>query len=178
LTRPTPGPRSATACRNAPASAAAAPRDPMTYLSNGWSLSGTGPDGTPVALGATTAEVTRRQADGTWRSVIDNAWATRRSPASHRWATDRSTEVLMGRVPAIVLAHPTTTPTAGSVAVYGPLAAQYMRRQRLDACSGVLNAQPRSPLPASRRRYVVLRITPRLCFATPCLAALGCKHVS
>jgi ketosteroid isomerase-like protein len=46
----------------------------LAYLSNTWSLSGTGPDGNPVALGATTAEVTRRQADGTWRYVIDNAW--------------------------------------------------------------------------------------------------------
>jgi ketosteroid isomerase-like protein len=35
---------------------------------------GTGPDGNPVTLGATTAEVARRQADGTWRYVIDNAW--------------------------------------------------------------------------------------------------------
>jgi ketosteroid isomerase-like protein len=34
----------------------------------------TGPDGNPVTLGATTAEVARRQADGTWRYVIDNAW--------------------------------------------------------------------------------------------------------
>jgi uncharacterized protein (TIGR02246 family) len=46
----------------------------LAYLSNTWSLSGTGPDGTPVTLGATTAEVARRQADGTWRYVIDNAW--------------------------------------------------------------------------------------------------------
>jgi ketosteroid isomerase-like protein len=47
----------------------------LAYLSNAWSLSGTGPDGNPVALGATTAEVARRQADGTsWRYVIDNAW--------------------------------------------------------------------------------------------------------
>jgi uncharacterized protein (TIGR02246 family) len=46
----------------------------LAYLSNTWSLSGTGPDGNPVVLGATTAEVARRQADGTWRYVIDNAW--------------------------------------------------------------------------------------------------------
>jgi uncharacterized protein (TIGR02246 family) len=46
----------------------------LAYLSNTWSLSGTGPDGNPVTLGATTAEVARRQADGTWRYVIDNAW--------------------------------------------------------------------------------------------------------
>jgi uncharacterized protein (TIGR02246 family) len=46
----------------------------LAYLSNTWSLRGTGPDGDPVALGATTAEVARRQADGTWRYVIDNAW--------------------------------------------------------------------------------------------------------
>jgi hypothetical protein len=32
------------------------------------------PDGNPVTLGATTAEVARRQADGSWRYVIDNAW--------------------------------------------------------------------------------------------------------
>jgi ketosteroid isomerase-like protein len=46
----------------------------LAYLSNTWSLSGTGPDGNPVTLGATTAEVARRQADGTWRYAIDNAW--------------------------------------------------------------------------------------------------------
>jgi uncharacterized protein (TIGR02246 family) len=46
----------------------------LAYLSNTWSLRGTGPDGNPVALGATTAEVAQRQADGTWRYVIDNAW--------------------------------------------------------------------------------------------------------
>jgi ketosteroid isomerase-like protein len=46
----------------------------LAYLSNTWLLKGTGPDGDPVALGATTAEVARRQADGTWRYVIDNAW--------------------------------------------------------------------------------------------------------
>jgi uncharacterized protein (TIGR02246 family) len=46
----------------------------LAYLSNSWSLHGTGPDGNPVVLGATTAEVARRQGDGNWRYVIDNAW--------------------------------------------------------------------------------------------------------
>ena len=46
----------------------------LAYLSNSWSLHGTGPDGNPVVLGATTAEVARRQGDGSWRYVIDNAW--------------------------------------------------------------------------------------------------------
>jgi uncharacterized protein (TIGR02246 family) len=46
----------------------------LAYLSNRWSLTGTDPDGNPVVLGATTAEVARRQGDGGWRYVIDNAW--------------------------------------------------------------------------------------------------------
>jgi uncharacterized protein (TIGR02246 family) len=45
----------------------------LAYLSNTWSLNGTGPDGNSIVLGATTAEVARRQADGSWRYVIDNA---------------------------------------------------------------------------------------------------------
>jgi uncharacterized protein (TIGR02246 family) len=47
----------------------------LAYLSNRWSLTGgTMPDGSPAELGATTAEVARRQPDGTWLYVIDNAW--------------------------------------------------------------------------------------------------------
>jgi ketosteroid isomerase-like protein len=47
----------------------------LAYLANTWSLEGaTGPDGQPLPLGATTAEVARRQPDGTWLYVIDNAW--------------------------------------------------------------------------------------------------------
>ena len=53
----------------------------LAYLSNTWSLNGTGPDGNPVTLGATTAEVARRQADGTWRYVIDNAWGDQAATA-------------------------------------------------------------------------------------------------
>ena len=52
----------------------------LAYLANTWSLRGTGPDGDPVVLGATTAEVARRQADGTWRYVIDNAWGDQAAP--------------------------------------------------------------------------------------------------
>jgi uncharacterized protein (TIGR02246 family) len=49
----------------------------LAYLSNTWSLDGTGPDGQALTLGATTAEVARRQTDGSWRYVIDNAWGDR-----------------------------------------------------------------------------------------------------
>lgn len=46
----------------------------LAYLSNTWSLTGTGPDGKPLTMGATTAEVVRRQAGSTWRCVIANVW--------------------------------------------------------------------------------------------------------
>ena len=39
-----------------------------------WSFDGTGPDGEPVRLAASNADVLRRQTDGTWRFVIDNPW--------------------------------------------------------------------------------------------------------
>ena len=41
-----------------------------------WSFTGTGPDGKPVKLGAKSADVLRRQVDGSWRFVIDNPWGT------------------------------------------------------------------------------------------------------
>ena len=41
-----------------------------------WSFAGTGPDGKPVKLAARSADVLRRQADGSWRFVIDNPWGT------------------------------------------------------------------------------------------------------
>jgi uncharacterized protein (TIGR02246 family) len=47
----------------------------VAYLANRWSLTGgTMPDGSPAELGATTAEVARRQPDGSWLYTIDNAW--------------------------------------------------------------------------------------------------------
>lgn len=45
----------------------------LAYLSNRWSLTGTTPDGEPLDMGAVTAEVARRQEDGSWVYVIDNA---------------------------------------------------------------------------------------------------------
>jgi ketosteroid isomerase-like protein len=41
-----------------------------------WSFAGTGPDGAPVTLTGRNADVLRRQADGSWRFVIDNPWGT------------------------------------------------------------------------------------------------------
>ncbi len=41
-----------------------------------WSFDGSRPDGEPVKLGARNADVLRRQADGSWRFVIDNPWGT------------------------------------------------------------------------------------------------------
>jgi uncharacterized protein (TIGR02246 family) len=41
-----------------------------------WAITGTGPDGQPVALGGTAVEVLRRQADGRWLYVVDNPWGT------------------------------------------------------------------------------------------------------
>ena len=41
-----------------------------------WSFTGTGPRSEPVKLAAKNADVLRRQADGSWRFVIDNPWGT------------------------------------------------------------------------------------------------------
>ena len=41
-----------------------------------WSFAGTAPDGQPVTLSARNADVLRRQANGSWRFVIDNPWGT------------------------------------------------------------------------------------------------------
>jgi ketosteroid isomerase-like protein len=48
----------------------------LALLRSRWTLSGTGPDGSPVNLSGTTADVVRRQADGTWLFAIDNPWGT------------------------------------------------------------------------------------------------------
>jgi uncharacterized protein (TIGR02246 family) len=50
--------------------------DDLALVVGEWSFDGTGPDGAPVRLAARNADVLRRQADGTWRFVIDNPWGT------------------------------------------------------------------------------------------------------
>ena len=50
--------------------------DDLALVTGIWSFDGTGPDGEPVRLEASNADVLRRQADGTWRFVIDNPWGT------------------------------------------------------------------------------------------------------
>jgi uncharacterized protein (TIGR02246 family) len=44
----------------------------LALLTNGWSMSFTGPDGQPATMTGMTAEVARRQPDGTWLWVIDD----------------------------------------------------------------------------------------------------------
>ena len=46
----------------------------IAMTSGRWELKGTGPDGKPMAMAGQSVEVVRRQADGTWRYVIDNPW--------------------------------------------------------------------------------------------------------
>jgi uncharacterized protein (TIGR02246 family) len=41
---------------------------------NAWHLDGTGPDGTPLHLSGTSADVLRRRPDGSWRLLIDDPW--------------------------------------------------------------------------------------------------------
>jgi uncharacterized protein (TIGR02246 family) len=50
--------------------------DDLALVTGTWTFDGTGPDGEPVRLAASNADVLRRQADGTWRFVIDNPWGT------------------------------------------------------------------------------------------------------
>jgi uncharacterized protein (TIGR02246 family) len=50
--------------------------DDLALVVGEWSFTGTGPDGEPVSLAASNADVLRRQGDGSWRFVIDNPWGT------------------------------------------------------------------------------------------------------
>jgi uncharacterized protein (TIGR02246 family) len=50
--------------------------DDLALVIGDWSFDATAPDGEAVRLTARNADVLRRQADGTWRFVIDNPWGT------------------------------------------------------------------------------------------------------
>ena len=41
---------------------------------NRWQLDGTAPGGDPIRLAGVSADVMRRQADGSWRVLIDDPW--------------------------------------------------------------------------------------------------------
>jgi ketosteroid isomerase-like protein len=47
----------------------------IALLRSRWTLRGTGQDGQPLELAGAGAEVVRRQADGSWRFVIDHPFA-------------------------------------------------------------------------------------------------------
>ena len=48
----------------------------LALLQGEWHLTGTAPDGSPLELSSRTAEVVRRQPDGSWLYVIDHAFGT------------------------------------------------------------------------------------------------------
>lgn len=48
----------------------------LALLQGEWHLNGTAPDGSPLELSSRTAEIVRRQPDGTWLYVIDHAFGT------------------------------------------------------------------------------------------------------
>jgi ketosteroid isomerase-like protein len=48
----------------------------LALVITAWSFTGTGPGGDPVQLASKSADVLRRQVDGSWRFVIDNPWGT------------------------------------------------------------------------------------------------------
>ena len=48
----------------------------VALLISEWTMQATGPDGSPVQMTATTSDVARRQADGSWRFAIDNPYGT------------------------------------------------------------------------------------------------------
>jgi uncharacterized protein (TIGR02246 family) len=51
----------------------------IALVVNRWSLRGRGPDG-PVEMGGRSADVLRRQSDGSWRVLIDDPWGVSGPP--------------------------------------------------------------------------------------------------
>jgi uncharacterized protein (TIGR02246 family) len=48
--------------------------DDIAFTSAKWELTGTAPDGKPVNMAGQSAEIARRQPDGTWLFLIDSPW--------------------------------------------------------------------------------------------------------
>ena len=46
--------------------------DNIALVHASWEMTGTAPDGSPVNMGGKSADVMRRQSDGTWLVLIDN----------------------------------------------------------------------------------------------------------
>jgi uncharacterized protein (TIGR02246 family) len=46
----------------------------IAFTTSKWVLEGTGPDGKPVKMEGQSAEIVRRQSDGTWLFVIDSPY--------------------------------------------------------------------------------------------------------
>ena len=46
----------------------------VAMVSSKWKLKGTAPDGSAVDLAGDSVEIVRRQADGTWKFIIDSPW--------------------------------------------------------------------------------------------------------
>jgi uncharacterized protein (TIGR02246 family) len=44
-------------------------------VANRWRLTGTAPDGSPVEMAGTSADVLRRRPDGSWAILIDDPWS-------------------------------------------------------------------------------------------------------
>ncbi|HXG04463.1 MAG TPA: DUF4440 domain-containing protein [Candidatus Binatia bacterium] len=51
--------------------------DGIALIYGAWTMQGTGPDGQPVEMQGQSTEVLRRQADGTWRYLIDDPYSVR-----------------------------------------------------------------------------------------------------
>lgn len=49
--------------------------DDIALVLGSWTVRGTGPEGNPVDLAGQSADVVRRQPDGSWRFVVTNPWA-------------------------------------------------------------------------------------------------------
>jgi ketosteroid isomerase-like protein len=52
--------------------------DGIALVVNRWRLEGTGPDGEPIEMGGTSADVLRQREDGAWGILVDDPWGSAR----------------------------------------------------------------------------------------------------